>query len=69
MTAGGERPDVLETAFWVPAKEESMRLLFHSCNGFSLAVKEGVGPVLWKEVRRSEWSAKLTLRILTGFTY
>ena len=57
-TAEGARPVVAleQTAFWVPAKGESMRLLFHSCNGFSLGVEPGAyaGPVLWKEVLRSE---------------
>ena len=57
-TAEGARPviDAGRTAFWVPAKGESMRLLFHSCNGFSLGIEPGAyaGPVLWKEVLRSE---------------
>ncbi|KAL5503806.1 hypothetical protein ACEPAH_7877 [Sanghuangporus vaninii] len=49
-----DHPDENEFAFWVPAKDETMRILFHSCNGFSLGVKEGTfaGPVLWKDVMR-----------------
>ena len=42
--------------FWVPSKDETMRILFHSCNGFSLGVKPGTyaGPVLWEDVLRGE---------------
>ena len=57
-TAEGARPvvELEQTAFWVPAKGKSMRLLFQSCNGFSLGVEPGAyaGPVLWKEVLRRE---------------
>lgn len=47
--------------FWVPGKEETMRILFHSCNGFSLG-KETVfaGPVLWKDVMRGAPSSLAT---------
>ncbi|QIW96379.1 hypothetical protein AMS68_001897 [Peltaster fructicola] len=39
--------------FWVPARGESMNVMFHSCNGFSLAVDaaEFCGPdPLWRDV-------------------
>ena len=39
--------------FWVPAKGQSMNMMFHSCNGFSLSVKsdEFSGPdPLWRDV-------------------
>jgi hypothetical protein len=39
--------------FWVPAKGESMNIMFHSCNGFSFSVesKEFCGPdPLWRDV-------------------
>ncbi|KAF2259690.1 hypothetical protein CC78DRAFT_548121 [Lojkania enalia] len=39
--------------FWVPAKGESMNIMFHSCNGFSLSVdsKDFCGPdPLWRDV-------------------
>ncbi|KAL1311630.1 hypothetical protein AAFC00_001740 [Neodothiora populina] len=39
--------------FWVPAKGESMNIMFHSCNGFSLSVDPNVfsGPdPLWRDV-------------------
>jgi hypothetical protein len=43
-------------SFYVPGKDESMRILFHSCNGFSLAVKqEDYAGSLWKDVLRSEF--------------
>lgn len=43
-------------SFCVPAKEESMRILFHSCNGFSTNVKleTYAGPALWRDVLRSD---------------
>ncbi|RMZ66878.1 Transcription factor [Pyrenophora seminiperda CCB06] len=39
--------------FWVPAKGESMNIMFHSCNGFSLSVesKQFCGPdPMWRDV-------------------
>lgn len=39
--------------FWVPAKGETMNIMFHSCNGFSLSVdsKEFCGPdPMWRDV-------------------
>lgn len=44
------------TGFWVPAKGESMNIMFHSCNGFSYSVdsKEFCGPdPLWRDVLNS----------------
>ncbi|KAK6366538.1 hypothetical protein LTS17_010624 [Exophiala oligosperma] len=40
--------------FVVPAVTESMRIMFHSCNGFSVGTDEDFwsGPVLWNEVLR-----------------
>ncbi|KAK5094417.1 hypothetical protein LTR24_003571 [Lithohypha guttulata] len=41
-------------SFWVPGAEESMRIMFHSCNGFSLGTDEDYwsGPALWNDVNR-----------------
>ncbi|KAF2705388.1 hypothetical protein K504DRAFT_388085 [Pleomassaria siparia CBS 279.74] len=39
--------------FWVPGKGETMNIMFHSCNGFSLSVnsKEFCGPdPMWRDV-------------------
>jgi len=38
--------------FYVPAANQSMRLMFHSCNGFSVGtdIDFWSGPVLWKNV-------------------
>jgi hypothetical protein len=39
--------------FWVPAKDETMNMMFHSCNGFSLSVdsKQFCGPdPMWRDV-------------------
>lgn len=41
--------------FWVPARGETMNIMFHSCNGFSLTVNpdDFCGPdPLWKDVLR-----------------
>ncbi|KAF2132624.1 hypothetical protein P153DRAFT_393595 [Dothidotthia symphoricarpi CBS 119687] len=41
------------TGFWVPAKGESMNIMFHSCNGFSFSVEtnEFCGPdPMWRDV-------------------
>lgn len=41
-------------AFVVPAVTESMRIMFHSCNGFSVGTDEDAwsGPALWSDVLR-----------------
>ena len=40
--------------FLVPALDQSMRIMFHSCNGFSVGTDEEAwnGPVLWNDVLR-----------------
>lgn len=40
--------------FFVPASTESMRIMFHSCNGFSVGTDEEAwsGPALWNDVER-----------------
>ena len=40
--------------FVVPAASQSMRLMFHSCNGFSVGTDEDAfsGPALWNDVMR-----------------
>ena len=40
--------------FHVPAWDESMRIMFHSCNGFSVGTDEEAwsGPALWNDVMR-----------------
>ncbi|KAH6638369.1 hypothetical protein C7974DRAFT_308441 [Boeremia exigua] len=45
--------------FWVPAKGETMNVMFHSCNGFSLSVdpKQFCGPdPMWRDVLNSHQS-------------
>ena len=41
-------------SFVVPASSESMRIMFHSCNGFSVGTDEDdwSGPALWNDVLR-----------------
>ncbi|KAF3938492.1 hypothetical protein ABW19_dt0205465 [Dactylella cylindrospora] len=43
-------------SFWVPARDQTMNIMFHSCNGFSLAVDPNnfCGPdPLWRDVLRN----------------
>lgn len=47
------------TGFWVPAKGQSMNIMFHSCNGFSMSVNpdELSGPdPLWRDVLNNHQS-------------
>ena len=48
----GEKRD--RHTFFVPAISESMRIMFHSCNGFSVGTDEAAwsGPALWNDVLR-----------------
>ncbi|KAK0730465.1 hypothetical protein B0H67DRAFT_652421 [Lasiosphaeris hirsuta] len=41
-------------SFWVPAATESMRIMFYSCNGFSVGTDEEAwsGAALWNDVMR-----------------
>ena len=41
--------------FYVPSKFHSMRIMFHSCNGFSVGTDEAAwsGPALWNDVLRA----------------
>jgi hypothetical protein len=41
-------------SFFVPARNQSMRVMFHSCNGFSVGTDEAAwsGPALWNDVGR-----------------
>ncbi|KAJ4150722.1 hypothetical protein LMH87_011459 [Akanthomyces muscarius] len=52
-----EKPQV--NHFFVPAAGESMRLMFHSCNGFSVGTDEEAysGTPLWKDVLRKHEAA------------
>ena len=49
-----ERDSSSTYRFFVPAAQESMRIMFHSCNGFSVGTDEEAwsGPVLWNDVLR-----------------
>ncbi|KAI9677011.1 MAG: hypothetical protein M1817_006850 [Caeruleum heppii] len=42
------------STFFVPSKDESMRIMFHSCNGFSVGTDETAwsGTALWHDVLR-----------------
>lgn len=44
----------LRSRFFVPAVHQSMRIMFHSCNGFSVGtdVDAWSGPALWNDVMR-----------------
>ena len=44
----------VKRVFMVPARSQSMRIMFHSCNGFSVGTDEEAwnGPALWNDVLR-----------------
>ena len=44
----------VKRVFVVPARSQSMRIMFHSCNGFSVGTDEEAwnGPALWNDVLR-----------------
>ena len=43
-----------KNSFFIPAIADSMRIMFHSCNGFSVGTDEEAwsGPALWNDVQR-----------------
>ena len=43
-----------KNSFFIPAIPDSMRIMFHSCNGFSVGTDEEAwsGPALWNDVQR-----------------
>lgn len=52
--------------FYVPAASESMRIMFHSCNGFSVGTDEEAwsGPALWNDVLRKH--QELPFHVMVG---
>ncbi|KAI0967727.1 hypothetical protein F4678DRAFT_241459 [Xylaria arbuscula] len=54
--------------FFVPAIDESMRIMFHSCNGFSVGTDEDAwsGPALWNDVARNHAEAPFHVMIGGG---
>jgi hypothetical protein len=55
--------------FWVPAKGETMNMMFHSCNGFSLSVdsKEFCGPdPMWRDVLNNHQTRPIHVMIGGG---
>ena len=57
------------SGFWVPAEGNTMNIMFHSCNGFSMSVKpdEFSGPdPLWRDVLNSHQSRPFHVMIGGG---
>ncbi|KAI4126108.1 MAG: hypothetical protein LQ347_005108 [Umbilicaria vellea] len=50
----GQPAKEMSSTFVVPAVTQSMRMMFHSCNGFSVGTDEEAwsGPALWNDVMR-----------------
>lgn len=50
----GDHPWTRPRTFVVPGQDQSMRIMFHSCNGFSVGTDEEQwsGPALWNDVLR-----------------
>ncbi|KAI9796494.1 MAG: hypothetical protein M1833_006162 [Piccolia ochrophora] len=53
-------------SFFVPSAKQSMRIMFHSCNGFSVGTDEDFwsGPALWNDVLRVH--AKRPFHVMIG---
>ena len=64
----GHKAKPQRNSFFVPAVTESMRIMFHSCNGFSVGtdVDAWSGPVLWKDVLRRHREAPFHVMIGGG---
>lgn len=63
------RPQSLPTyTFIVPSMSQSMRMMFHSCNGFSVGTDEEAwsGPALWNDVLRRHKQAPFHVMIGGG---
>ncbi|RSL50798.1 hypothetical protein CEP54_011749 [Fusarium duplospermum] len=62
----GYKPQV--NSFFVPAVKESMRIMFHSCNGFSVGTDEEAwsGPALWNDVVRKHREAPFHVMVGGG---
>ncbi|PFH57086.1 hypothetical protein XA68_15523 [Ophiocordyceps unilateralis] len=62
--ASRHKPHV--NAFFVPAVNESMRIMFHSCNGFSVGTDEAAfsGAPLWNDVLRQH--ARAPFHVMLG---
>lgn len=54
--------------FVIPSKHESFRIMFHSCNGFSVGTDEDAwqGPALWNDVLRTHKEAPFHVMIGGG---
>ncbi|KAK4076397.1 hypothetical protein Trihar35433_2957 [Trichoderma harzianum] len=54
--------------FFIPAINESMRIMFYSCNGFSVGTDEEAwsGPCLWNDVMRKHEAAPLHVMVGGG---
>ncbi|KAF2862793.1 hypothetical protein K470DRAFT_167058 [Piedraia hortae CBS 480.64] len=69
VSATGERQNVNKpTRFAVPSKHESFRIMFHSCNGFSVGTDEEAwsGPALWNDVLRTHYQQPFHVMIGGG---
>ncbi|KAL2067156.1 hypothetical protein VTL71DRAFT_1580 [Oculimacula yallundae] len=63
FTSGGKTD---KQTFYIPAITESMRIMFHSCNGFSVGTDEDAysGACLWNDVQREH--AKAPFHVMLG---
>ena len=66
--SGTSSPDAFTKVFNVPSATESMRIMFHSCNGFSLGTDEDAwsGCALWNDVLRKHHEKPLHVMIGGG---
>lgn len=64
----GSKKKPRRNVFHLPAKSESFRIMFHSCNGFSVGTDEDAwsGPALWNDVLRRHAEAPFHVMIGGG---
>lgn len=55
-------------SFSVPGQDQSMRIMFHSCNGFSVKIPadQFAGPALWNDVSQLKQASFHLLSVFAG---
>ena len=58
----------IHNTFYIPSSTSTMRILFHSCNGFSVGTDEAAfsGPALWNDVARAQSQPRTAYHVMIG---
>lgn len=59
---------LVHKSFYLPSSTSTMRILFHSCNGFSVGTDEAAfsGPALWNDVARAQSQPRTAYHVMIG---